>query len=409
MVKPVKIEVLVDPSDGVAGFDKVGAAAVDAARDFGKAEDAAKRTSRSMDGAADAAGDTASASSQVAGAFGDIGGSLATMGFISEGTASQMDMIGQSIMGVTGVADLAEVAMGKLKIGTIATAISQKAAAAGSKAWAAAQWVLNAALSANPIGLLVVGLAAAVVAITIAYKRSERFRAIVNAAFTSIRKVVANVLPAVRKIVTAVFGGIKIYFTTVFRVYRALFVAAWTAVKTVTRGALAGVKTLVVKPMTAIVDFIRGIPGKITALGSRFKAAGTAIMKRIVDGIKTAAGFIGDVASGIWRAVGTMINQAIDRINNALEFTIKIGPKHFTINPPDIPHVALAKGGIVTRPTLALIGEAGPEAVIPLNDRYNPAGDGEIHVHVHLTAEQLTALERGRRIESDRRAYLGGH
>jgi len=29
--------------------------------------------------------------------------------------------------------------------------------------------------------------------------------------------------------------------------------------------------------------------------------------------------------------------------------------------------VALAEGGIVTRPTRALIGEAGPEAVIPLN------------------------------------------
>ena len=27
----------------------------------------------------------------------------------------------------------------------------------------------------------------------------------------------------------------------------------------------------------------------------------------------------------------------------------------------------MAAGGIVTRPTIALIGEAGPEAVIPLN------------------------------------------
>jgi hypothetical protein len=33
--------------------------------------------------------------------------------------------------------------------------------------------------------------------------------------------------------------------------------------------------------------------------------------------------------------------------------------------PKDVP--ALAKGGIVRRPTLALIGEAGPEAVVPLS------------------------------------------
>jgi len=44
----------------------------------------------------------------------------------------------------------------------------------------------------------------------------------------------------------------------------------------------------------------------------------------------------------------------------------KMGGKGWDV--PDIP--MLAKGGIVTRPTLALIGEAGPEAVVPLNGRY---------------------------------------
>lgn len=35
-------------------------------------------------------------------------------------------------------------------------------------------------------------------------------------------------------------------------------------------------------------------------------------------------------------------------------------------------HIALAAGGVVTKPTIAMIGEAGPEAVIPLN-RFGPA------------------------------------
>jgi hypothetical protein len=43
-----------------------------------------------------------------------------------------------------------------------------------------------------------------------------------------------------------------------------------------------------------------------------------------------------------------------------------IGGKSFGF--PQMPTIpALAEGGIVTRPTLALVGEAGPEAVIPLN------------------------------------------
>jgi hypothetical protein len=38
-------------------------------------------------------------------------------------------------------------------------------------------------------------------------------------------------------------------------------------------------------------------------------------------------------------------------------------------------------GGIVTRPTFALIGEAGPEAVIPLN-RAGGMGMGNITINV---------------------------
>jgi phage-related minor tail protein len=46
---------------------------------------------------------------------------------------------------------------------------------------------------------------------------------------------------------------------------------------------------------------------------------------------------------------------------------------------PKIP--ALADGGIVTGPTLALIGEAGPEAVVPL-DRMGGMG-GAINITVN--------------------------
>ena len=40
------------------------------------------------------------------------------------------------------------------------------------------------------------------------------------------------------------------------------------------------------------------------------------------------------------------------------------GGMEWGLNLPNIP--ALAEGGIVKRPTLAMIGEAGPEAVVPL-------------------------------------------
>ena len=44
---------------------------------------------------------------------------------------------------------------------------------------------------------------------------------------------------------------------------------------------------------------------------------------------------------------------------------------------------AMAAGGVVTGPTLALIGEAGPEAVIPLDRMGSMGGDTTVNINVH--------------------------
>jgi hypothetical protein len=64
---------------------------------------------------------------------------------------------------------------------------AQVAARGAAAAWAAAQWLVNAALTANPIGLVVVAIAALTAGIIIAYKRSETFRDAVNGAWAILR------------------------------------------------------------------------------------------------------------------------------------------------------------------------------------------------------------------------------
>jgi hypothetical protein len=53
--------------------------------------------------------------------------------------------------------------------------------------------------------------------------------------------------------------------------------------------------------------------------------------------------------------------------------------KHATAGDP----VPMAKGGIVRRPTFAMIGEAGPEAVVPLNGDHAIGGMHVETMHVH--------------------------
>jgi hypothetical protein len=54
-------------------------------------------------------------------------------------------------------------------------------------AWTAAQWLLNAALTANPIGLVIAAIVLLGGALVVAYTKSETFRDIVNAAFAAVK------------------------------------------------------------------------------------------------------------------------------------------------------------------------------------------------------------------------------
>lgn len=62
-----------------------------------------------------------------------------------------------------------------------------------------------------------------------------------------------------------------------------------------------------------------------------------------------------------------------------------------------------ATGGIVNRPTMALIGEAGPEAVVPLNKTPGngplPAGGLGGGTTIHLTVNSLDARNAGKQIK----------
>ena len=77
------------------------------------------------------------------------------------------------------------------KIRAVAASVAQKvaelAAAAAKQVSAAAQWLLNAAMTANPIGIIIVAIVALVAAIVIAYQKSETFRKIVSTAFDIIK------------------------------------------------------------------------------------------------------------------------------------------------------------------------------------------------------------------------------
>ena len=60
----------------------------------------------------------------------------------------------------------------------------------------------------------------------------------------------------------------------------------------------------------------------------------------------------------------------------------------------------MASGGIVTKPTLAMVGEAGPEAVVPLNNMAL-AGTGGIYVTNNIAGSVITERDLARVVREE--------
>lgn len=98
----------------------------------------------------------------------------------------------------------------QLTASILAAAVAQKAVALASKLWTVAQWALNVALSANPIGIVVMAIAALVAAIVLAYNNSESFRAICDKVWAVIKKLAAIVMDALVKAFDWVVKKLKV-------------------------------------------------------------------------------------------------------------------------------------------------------------------------------------------------------
>jgi hypothetical protein len=165
---------------------------------------------------------------------------------------------------------------------------------------------------------------------------------------------------------------------------------AWTAITTaftVVQTAFNAVMAM--NPVTLIVIGIVALVAALVIAYKKFEG-----FRNVVDSvfgfIKTAVSTSIEVIKGYFTAIllpyKLMFNGIALLWNNTigkLSFKVPgwvpgLGGKGFEV--PNIP--MLAAGGIVTSPTLAMIGEAGPEAVIPLS-KMGSMGGGNVTINVN--------------------------
>ena len=155
----------------------------------------------------------------------------------------------------------------------------------------------------------------------------------------------------------------------------AIFQGVWEIVRTVVGNLVDAVKNIFTA-LGGLMDFITGVfTGDWKKAWEGIKTFFSNIWEAIANVLKAYVNIIIGVINTLLNAITTAINTAI-RALNSLSFTVPdwvpgIGGKQWGFNikqmtAPKIPY--LAKGGIIDQPTLAMVGEAGKEAVVPLEN-----------------------------------------
>ena len=155
-------------------------------------------------------------------------------------------------------------------------------------------------------------------------------------------------------------------------------------------------------------------PFSLIAAGVALLVAALVVAYNKFDWFKTG---VNAIINGILGAFESVVNGAIMMVNGIIRAynAIPIAPDINTIAHVNLPSIGgnsatqaasrmnlprMAEGGIVSSPTLALIGEAGPEAVVPL-DRMNTGGG----VTINVTGGLSTSAEIGQAVVNALRAY----
>ena len=176
------------------------------------------------------------------------------------------------------------------------------ATAAVTGVWTAAQWALNAALTANPIGLIIVGLVALGAGLVLAYKKSETFRNIVNGAFGLVRAGASALAGAVRNNMGKIQGAVsiagklvRIYFLPVTTAFR-LGSSAVRAMSSAVTSSVGKVTTTVSGLKSKVTGAVKGFPTLLEDAGKKLIGG---LIKGITSKIKDVGGAMGKVAGKV--------------------------------------------------------------------------------------------------------------
>lgn len=255
----------------------------------------------------------------------------------------------------------------------------------------ASVWSFTAALLANPITWVVVGIVALITVIVLLIKNWDTIIKkvpILGVIFNTVKNIVISVFNGIKMVAITVFNAVKGVVVSVFNVLKAVFMVYFSIVKfyinvylTIFKFIFNAIKTVVMTVFdilkTIFIGYVNTVKTVIGVIAIVFKT----VFGTVRGIVSSVVEFIGGAFSKVGRAIGSVFegvantfkgvaNTIIKGINflssGINKFHVKIpswvpivGGKEFGFNIPQIP--MYAKGTNYHLGGFAIVGEEGPE------------------------------------------------
>lgn len=242
------------------------------------------------------------------------------------------------------------------------------------QAWAAIQGAVTAAMDV----IMPIVSAGFQFIIAVAVPVLQALVSYVGDAFQTVLSTITGVMNGVTQMIQGAWQVIQGIFQTVLGLIEGIVTGDFSAMQAGIQGIMSGIKTF--------------IGGTLDSIGSIFTGALDFLVQTVQGGLNTVLSVVQGIFSGILSAIeGPMdtasgvVHDVIEAIKGFFNFRIEwphIPMPHFGVNPSGwqigdllrgvIPSLSIewyAKGGVFNGPSVIGVGEAGPEAVVPLSGR----------------------------------------